>query len=465
MLARSSSHEQTGVPVYVWLALTIGSSLNPLNSSMVSVALVPVMRHFHISLATTSWVITSFYLAACVSLPIMGRLADQLGPSRVFPVGMTIALFASVGAALAPTFGVLILMRVLQSVGTAAAFPSAILVLRRHGRNTAPIATAGTIAAALGPVVGGLAILLGGWSAIFWLNVPLTITAGVVLAVALRGTDHAHGEITLRKLRQMLDPGGVVSFAVGVTGIVLFVLSLDGTPDWVALGVGIVALIAFFRCETLVKNPVIDVKAFAGHPRLLATDAQFVLFNIVCYGIMFGIPALLEDKGRSAADAGLLMFPLAALTTIGTMVSVRLLRRMSVPKINLLCCAWSALGLIPLLVLSDATAIWAVIGVGLILGLPFGMASVAYQRAMVDHTPKDLAGVSAGLFQSARYTGGITASALIGLIFVAASTEHELRALIVVLLVISAVLALMLIAEPLSAARKANVSVKVLDHS
>jgi len=76
MLGRSSSRGPTHVPAYLWLALTLGSSLNPLNSSMVSVALVPIMRHFRISLGTTSWVVTSFYLAACVTLPI---------PSVFFP--------------------------------------------------------------------------------------------------------------------------------------------------------------------------------------------------------------------------------------------------------------------------------------------------------------------------------------------------------------------------------------------
>jgi MFS family permease len=464
MLGRASSREQTGVPAYLWLALTIGSSLNPLNSSMVSVALVPIMRHFRISIGTTSWVVTSFYLAACVTLPVVGRLADQLGPSRVFPVGMTIALLASVGAALSPTFGILIVMRVLQSLGTAAAFPSAILVLRRHGASPAPIATAGTLAAAVGPVIGGLAILLGGWSAMFWLNVPLTLTAGVVLGVSLRGTDHS-SEITARKLRQMIDPGGVISFAVGVTGMVVFVLSLGGAVAWWALALGIVAFAAFFRCETKVKNPAIDIKAFARHPRLLATDAQFMLFNVVCYGILFGLPAVLEARGHSAADAGLLMFPLAALTTAGTMVSVRLLRRMAVPKVNLLCCVWSSLGLIPLLALSNATALWSVIAVGLMLGLPYGIANVAFQRSMLIHTPTELAGVSAGLFQSARYTGGITASALIGLLFVGRSTQHELHSLVWVLLGGSAMLALMLVAEVISAARLADVAPEVVNHS
>jgi MFS family permease len=422
------------------------------------------MRHFHISLGTTSWVVTSFYLAACITLPVMGRLADQLGPSRVFPVGMTIALLASIGAALSPTFGVLLVMRVLQSVGTAAAFPSAILVLRRHGASAAPIATAGTIAAAVGPLIGGLAILLGGWSAMFWLNAPLTITAGIVLGVCLRGTDYS-SELTTRMLRQMVDPGGAITFAAGVTGMVVFILSVDAAVAWWALAVGIGAFIAFFRCEMMVKTPVIDVKAFARHPRLLATDAQFMLFNIVCYGILFGVPALLEARGDSAAAAGLLMSPLAALTTAGTMVAVRLLRHMAVPKVNLLCCVWWSLGLIPLLALSNGTALWSVIAVGLILGLPYGIANVAFQRSMVVHSPAELAGVSAGLFQSARYTGGITASALIGLLFVGGSAEHELHSLVWVLLAGSAMLALMLVAELLSARRLPDVAAEVIDQS
>jgi MFS family permease len=362
---------------------------------------------------------------------------------------MVVALAASMGAALAPSFGVLVAMRVLQSVGTAAAFPSAILVLRREAVDASPLATANTVAAAVGPVVGGLAILIGGWSAIFWLNVPITITVGLVLAFGLERD--ASTQIVPRRLSQLVDPVGAVTFALGITGIVIFVLSLSGTVHWWAFCTGIAGFLAFFRCETTVSNPFIDVRTLARHRRLLATDAQFVLFNVVCYGVTFGLPALLEARGHSPGEVGLLIFPLAALTAAGTLVAPGLLRLLGVSRTTLLTYAWITVGLVSVIALPSGKA-WSAVVAGAILGPPYGVGSIVFQRAMVNHTPNELAGVSAGLFQTARYTGGITASALIGLLFAGGSPAHGLDLLMWVLLGVCAVLAAMVLADSVRSA-------------
>src|ERR1700694_4223626 len=69
-------------------AVLAGSLLNPLNSSMLAVALVLLQDHFRVSLATASWLLSSFSLAAAVAQPLMGRFADRFGARRVFCVGL-----------------------------------------------------------------------------------------------------------------------------------------------------------------------------------------------------------------------------------------------------------------------------------------------------------------------------------------------------------------------------------------
>ena len=78
--------------------MVLGTVLNPLNSSMIAVALVPIQRDFRISLATATWVISAFYLAACVAQPLMGRFADRFGPRRVLFAGMALASAAKASA-------------------------------------------------------------------------------------------------------------------------------------------------------------------------------------------------------------------------------------------------------------------------------------------------------------------------------------------------------------------------------
>ena len=90
------------------VAVELGILLNPLNSSMIAVAMVPLEGDFHVGVSVASWLISGFYLAAAVGTPLMGRLADQFGPKRIFLVGLAVVGVSGVLAPLAPGFGWLV---------------------------------------------------------------------------------------------------------------------------------------------------------------------------------------------------------------------------------------------------------------------------------------------------------------------------------------------------------------------
>src|ERR1700747_938385 len=81
------------------LAIALGTILNPLNSSMVAVALVDIHTDFRTDIGTSTWMVSAFYLTGAVAQPLMGRLADLLGARRVFLTGVSVA---AVGCAVAP---------------------------------------------------------------------------------------------------------------------------------------------------------------------------------------------------------------------------------------------------------------------------------------------------------------------------------------------------------------------------
>ena len=72
-----SNESRTGLAV---AGLSLGTALNPLNSSMIAVALVVLRADFGLDVAAVTWVVTSFYLASAAGQPLMGRLADRFGP-------------------------------------------------------------------------------------------------------------------------------------------------------------------------------------------------------------------------------------------------------------------------------------------------------------------------------------------------------------------------------------------------
>ncbi|MGA9174779.1 MAG: MFS transporter, partial [Thermoactinomyces sp.] len=93
------------------IAIASGTLLNPLNSSMISMALHRIQEDFHLSFTTVSWLISSYYLASAIGQPVMGKIGDQLGRKNIFLIGLILVALSAFSAPWAPTFFILILAR------------------------------------------------------------------------------------------------------------------------------------------------------------------------------------------------------------------------------------------------------------------------------------------------------------------------------------------------------------------
>src|SRR4029077_12288140 len=103
---------------------------NPLNSSMIAVALDAMHRDFHVDLGTSTWLVSAFYLTGAVGQPLMGRFADLFGARRVFLIGLSVALAVALLAPLSPTFGWRVAARVVQALATSTAYPAGLGLIR-----------------------------------------------------------------------------------------------------------------------------------------------------------------------------------------------------------------------------------------------------------------------------------------------------------------------------------------------
>src|SRR4029453_3161981 len=97
---------------------------------MIAVALVTIQRHFEVGVATSTWLLSGFYLSAAVGQPLMGRLVDLFDPRRLFIAGLVLVLLSSVAAPFAPGFWWLVAIRAVQGLGSSAAFPAALVIFR-----------------------------------------------------------------------------------------------------------------------------------------------------------------------------------------------------------------------------------------------------------------------------------------------------------------------------------------------
>ena len=188
MTVRRAAEAGTGgSPGLLLAAVAFGALLNPLNSSMIAVALPAIARDFQVPLGRLTWVIAAFYLASAVGQPVMGKVADLAGRRRVFFAGLALVALASAAAPLAPTMGALVAARVLQALGSSTLYPAGMAAVRdafsgRTGQALGILAVFASTSAALGPSLGGFLVQAGGWQALFYVNfVPVAMSAGLAL--------------------------------------------------------------------------------------------------------------------------------------------------------------------------------------------------------------------------------------------------------------------------------------------
>lgn len=430
-------------------ALSLGTLLNPLNSSMIAVALVPLQHGFRVDVTTVTWVITSFYLASAAGQPLMGRLADRFGPRRLFLFGMLVVALTCALTPFAGTFAAVCAGRVALAVGTATAFPSAIAMLRplaggggggnagggsgggggggAHGGRSTPrllsrIQIANTSGAAIGPVLGGALVTFLGWPAIFWVNVPLTALAFAGVWV-FAPRDPQRVRTPLSRTLAESDIPGILAFIATLTALLVFLLGLRPQPLWWLLPVSAAACALFVWRELSCAHPFLDLRLLAANRRLLMVYLCFAIFSVVYYSAFFGLPQLLQEHGGySAGIAGLLMFPLAAVTIVVTPLAARAIESVGL-RVTLL---WGAGGLVVgaglLAVAAATTAPWAVLLLTAALGIPYCVVSIAMNQALYSAARPEDSGVAAGIFQTARYVGAIIATTVLGLLFTAGTT-------------------------------------------
>ena len=411
-------------------SLSLGTLLNPLNSSMIAVALVPLQRDFQVSVTTVTWVITSFYLASAAGQPLMGRFADRFGPRRLFLFGMLVVVLACAATPFSGSFAAVCAGRVALAVGTATAFPSAIAMLRTvsaHTRIGTPrllgrIQIANTSGAAVGPVLGGALVTFLGWQSIFWINVPLAVLA--FLGVRFFAPRDAPRErVPLRRVVAESDVPGILLFIATLTALLVFLLDLRPAPLWWLLPLVPIAGALFAWRELRTAHPFLDLRLLGANHRLLMVYLCFAVFNTVYYSAFFGLPQYLQEHGGySAGVTGLLMFPLAAVTIAVTPLAARAIEGVGLRPTLLTGAAALIVGAVLLGFAAATTAPWVVLLITAALGIPYCVVSIGMNQALYAAARPQDAGVAAGIFQTSRYVGAIVATTVLGLLFSAGTT-------------------------------------------
>ena len=166
------------------IAALLGFFIVMLDTTVVNVALARIGGDLGAPVASLQWVVDAYALTFAALQLSAGAACDRLGARSVHLLGLVVFGLLSAACALAPAGGALIAFRALQGVGAAAIVPSSLAILSLIHDRPADRARAiglwggaGGVAAAVGPVAGGLLVTFTGWRFVFWVNLPLVAAA------------------------------------------------------------------------------------------------------------------------------------------------------------------------------------------------------------------------------------------------------------------------------------------------
>lgn len=427
-----------------------GAVLNPVNSSLIAVALVPIGLALGAPATETAWLVSGLYLATAVGQPVTGRLVDLYGPRPLYLAGAVLVGVGGVLGALAPGIWWLVAARVVIGLGTCAGYPAAMALIRGEADRTGTDSPEGVLTvlsiatstiAVVGPSLGGLLLGVSGWRAVFVVNVPLALLCLVLGALRLPRTRVAHRGV--RAALHRVDPPGIALFAVTTVALLLALLHPDAgavAPALVAVAAGAGLVVRELRTP----EPFLDLRVLGGNLPLLLTFVRALLTATVSYCVLYGFTQWLEQgRGLTPATAGLVLLPIFV-TGIG--VTALTGRRRAIRGKLLVGGVAQVLLAALLFALGPASPVWVIVVVALLAGLPQGLNNLAVQNAVYRQADPERIASSAGLMRTFFYLGAIAASAAGGIAF-GGTAGDGLPVLAAVMLVASTLFVLLTLAD------------------
>ncbi|MET7699371.1 MFS transporter [Streptomyces sp. NPDC005485] len=381
-----------------------------LDGTVLTVAQPTLQRDLHASFAQVQWTSTAYLIAVASLLVFAGRLGDRYGHHQLFAVGMLGFGATSAGIGVAPGIGWVIGLRVAQGAFGALLQPATLGMLRaafppdRLGMPIALRTSAIGLAAATGPVVGGVLVTQLGWRAVFFLNVVPALVMGV-LALAVRtpppGTSSGAGS--------RLDVPGACLLALALVCLVHTLVEAPRTGWTAATAWGLAGFAAagavFVRHERRTAQPLVPPDVL-GSRAVGAALAVLVTASASLSGALFvGVYYLQDVRGLDPFGSSLRALPLAVAMVAAAPLAAVLMRRFGPRRTTGAAMSLLVVGMLLLSRLDRASSDAAVGGGFLLLGAGFGTAMVTATAVVVRQASAASAGVAGGLQQTAMNVG------------------------------------------------------------
>jgi len=300
----------------VLAAAIIGSSMTFIDGTVVNVALPVLRQRLGANIAQAQWIVEAYMLFLASLLLVGGSLGDRWGRRLVFIAGTVIFAAASAWCGMASRVTQLIVARAVQGMGAALLVPGSLALISANfsranrGRAIGTWAGFTSIAAGLGPILGGWLVDAVSWRWIFFLNLPL---AALVIGIAWRGVPESRGAPATAGI----DWAGAALATAGLFGLV-FGLIEGGTRGFsdravvLSLALGTAGVLAFMAVEWRGRHPMMPPALFRS--RTFSAGNLLTLFLYCALSAtMFVLPFnLIQVRGYSVVEAAAALLPFVA---------------------------------------------------------------------------------------------------------------------------------------------------------
>ncbi|WP_428328145.1 MFS transporter [Mucilaginibacter sp.] len=440
--------EEEKVSYRFMLPLVLGTMMNPLNSTMLATALITLCNSFKISIGSGAILITSLYVTSTVAQPLMGRLADIFSPKKINTLGFVLVFIAALIGVFAPSFGWLIVSRIVLGLGTSAAYPSAIALINKKYANAHKavpgsalgiVAMSGQVSMVFGPVLGGLLTQWLGWRGIFFINIPW-----VIISVYLSKSIPDYKPAAAKKgisLFKRLDAVGIILFSLFLLSL-LFLL-IQHEFNWLHIIPVVTLLLLLILWERKQQSPFIDVRLLANKPALSLVYIRFFILCYILYLIMYSMPQWLQGvKDIQPAATGLIMLPNSVMALVfGLLIA----KSKNLFTQNLLGTLALLAGCIGLFFINKHVSVFFIVAVSMVMGIAEGISIIANQALLNKEAPAAQKGVSFGLVRTFGYLGAIVSGSQLKVLFHDGITDQRYHVLSYSALFACVLMALLLI--------------------
>ncbi len=413
--AKATRREWIGLAV-----IAIPCLIYSMDLTVLYLAVPEIVADLRPSAAGLLWIVDIYGFMVAGALVTMGTLGDRIGRRKVLLIGAAAFGITSVFAAYSTSTEMLIVARALQGLSAATLAPSTLSLIRNMFLDAEERAFAIGIwvasfsaGAVVGPVFGGFILAHFWWGAVFLINVPvmlMLLILGPILLPEFRDPNAGRMDLVSAGLS-----------VIAVLGVIYGIkrLAEDGWAPlpFASIVVGLAVAAIFFRRESRLADPLIDVTLFST-PAFSAALATNVLGLFMVLGSFLFITQYLQlVLLMNPMQAGLWMAPSGIVFALGSMAAPLLVRRFKPSHVIALGLLLSAAGFAALTQIADAKTPWLLFAgmMAFCIGLsPIGAITT---DLVMGAAPAERAGAASAISETSFELGGALGIAVLGSLF------------------------------------------------